>query len=117
MDWELMDWELEDEELEPVFLLGAMDINHSFIVPTDETYIVEGSLEEEEQEGVDKDGKEERFKYTNFQIAFLVEQLKEETDEDVIKHVSKKIREYEEESKRIARSIMKFRYRSRIGRE
>lgn len=47
-DWELMDWELEEEELEPVFLLGAMDIDHSFIVPTDETYIVEGSLEEEE---------------------------------------------------------------------
>lgn len=56
----------------------------------------------------------ERFKYINFQIAFLTEQLKEETDEDIIKYISSKIKEYERESKQLASGIMKFRYKSRI---
>ena len=54
----------------------------------------------------------ERFKYVNFQIAFLVEQLQDETEEDVMQHVSKKIKDYEKESKQLTCDIMKFRYRS-----
>ena len=56
----------------------------------------------------------ERFKYINFQIAFLMEQLKEETDEDIIKYISNKIKDYERETKQITSKMMKFRYKSRI---
>lgn len=59
---------------------------------------------------------EERFKRANFHIAFLTEQLKDETDEDVIKYISDKIKAYEEESKQIANSSVTFVYKSRIGR-
>lgn len=58
----------------------------------------------------------EKFKYVNFQIAFLVEQLKDEEDEDVIKHVSDKIATYEKQGKRLARQIMSYRPRSVAGR-
>ena len=58
--------------------------------------------------------KKERFKYTNFQIAFLTEQLKDETDEDIIKYISSKIRDYERETKQITSKMMKFRYKSRV---
>ena len=58
--------------------------------------------------------KKERFKYTNFQIAFLMEQLKEETDEDIIKYISNKIKDYERETKQITSKMMKFRYKSRV---
>lgn len=53
----------------------------------------------------------ERFKYINFQIAFLTEQLKEETDEDIIKYISSKIKEYERESKEITTKLMQIRYK------
>lgn len=56
----------------------------------------------------------ERFKYINFQIAFLTEQLKDETDEDIIKYISSKIRDYEIETKQITSKMMKFRYKSRV---
>lgn len=58
----------------------------------------------------------EKFKYVNFQIAFLVEQLKDEEDEDVIKHVSEKIATYEKQGKRLACQIMSYRPRSVAGR-
>ena len=53
----------------------------------------------------------ERFKYINFQIAFLMEQLKEETDEDIIKYISNKIKDYERESKEITTKLMQIRYK------
>ena len=56
----------------------------------------------------------EKFKWINFQIAFLTEQLKDETDKDIIEYISSKIRTYEKESKQLARNLMKFRYKSRI---
>lgn len=54
----------------------------------------------------------EEFKRINFHIAFLVEQLQDETDEDIIKYISSKIKDYEKESKQLAKKLMNFRYRS-----
>lgn len=52
------------------------------------------------------------LKRIDFSIAFLVEQLKDETDEDVVRYISSKIKEYERESKRLARELMQSRYKS-----
>lgn len=60
--------------------------------------------------------KKERFKYVNYQIACLTEQLKDETDEDIVKYISNKIRTYEKESKQLANDLMRFRYKSRVRR-
>lgn len=52
------------------------------------------------------------LKRIDFSIAFLVEQLKDETDEDVVRYISSKIKEYERESKQLARELMQSRYKS-----
>ena len=53
----------------------------------------------------------ERFKYINYQIAILMEQLKTETDEDTRKQIINKIKEYERESKEITTKLMQIRYK------
>ena len=53
----------------------------------------------------------ERFKYINYQIAILIEQLKTETDEDTRKQIINKIKEYERESKEITTKLMQIRYK------
>ena len=52
------------------------------------------------------------LKRIDFSIAFLVEQLKDETNEDVVRYISSKIKEYERESKQLARELMQSRYKS-----
>lgn len=52
------------------------------------------------------------LKRIDFSIAFLVEQLKDETDEDVVRYISSKIKEYERESKQLARELMQSKYKS-----
>lgn len=61
--------------------------------------------------------KKERFKYVNYQIAFLTQLAKQVQDEtNIKKHISEKIRAYEKESKQLANDLMSFKYKSRVKR-